>query len=82
MNDSNKLETAILLATAVRAAEVVPAAIALTERRTDHKYVTHCTYTGPGCAICGRQEGEHGPAETMLKETEKCLEANPGTMVG
>ena len=28
--------------------------------RTDHRYVTHSTYTGSGCAICGLPESLHG----------------------
>lgn len=27
--------------------------------RTDHKYLSHSTYTGRRCAICGRQEKIH-----------------------
>lgn len=26
-----------------------------------HEYVTHHTYTGPGCAICGQSEAYHRP---------------------
>jgi hypothetical protein len=26
---------------------------------TPHKFVTHHTYTGPGCAMCGRPEESH-----------------------
>jgi hypothetical protein len=27
---------------------------------TDHKFTTHKTYTGQGCAMCGKLEVEHG----------------------
>ena len=33
----------------------------LNEFRYDHKYTTHPTYTGLGCAICGRGEYWHDP---------------------
>lgn len=26
---------------------------------TEHKYTTHKTYTGPGCALCGRDQSAH-----------------------
>lgn len=25
----------------------------------NHRYTTHATYTGPGCAICGRPPADH-----------------------
>lgn len=31
----------------------------IAEKRTDHPFTKHHTYTGPGCAICGRPEEEH-----------------------
>jgi len=35
---------------------------------SEHKYVTHKTYTGPGCAMCGKSEVEHGqPAEVNYR---------------
>jgi len=27
--------------------------------RNDHEYVEHPTYTGPGCAMCGRLVTDH-----------------------
>lgn len=34
------------------------------KRRTDHGYIADPTYTGPGCAVCGRLESDHVIAET------------------
>ena len=41
--------------------------------RTDHRYVTHPTYTGPGCAICGRPERDHDEllAERIDRENKR-----------
>lgn len=33
------------------------------EKSLDHSYTTHPTYTGPGCAVCGREEAEHQQPE-------------------
>jgi len=36
---------------------------------SEHKYVTHKTYTGSGCAMCGKSEVEHGqPAEVNYRD--------------
>ncbi len=35
-----------------------------------HKYVTHHTYTGPGCAMCGRPESEHVAATGLAVRRE------------
>ena len=36
---------------------------------SEHKYVTHKTYTGPGCAMCGKSEVEHvQPAEVNYRD--------------
>lgn len=38
---------------------------------TEHSYVEHPTYAGPGCAICGRHFAEHNSAiftRTMTRE--------------
>ena len=35
------------------------------EPRTDHAYVTHHTYTGKGCATCGRPEEEHAEGKKV-----------------
>lgn len=29
---------------------------------SEHPYVEHRTYTGPGCAMCGKDRAAHGPA--------------------
>lgn len=37
---------------------------------TDHKYVEHPTYTGPGCAMCGKSMVEHNPMDLLEKVAE------------
>ena len=36
----------------------------------EHEYVTHATYSGPGCATCGQPEPGHKP------KVEKCIDKN------
>lgn len=62
---SNHLAREALAATSAGAdlLEKIPAPFAEPNpSRTDHRYTTHFTYTGSGCAMCGRPETEHAPA--------------------
>lgn len=27
----------------------------------NHQYIVHPSYTGPGCAVCGKPEDQHKP---------------------
>ena len=38
---------------------------------TNHPYTLHKTYTGEGCAMCGRVQEEHNPALGKLVNGEK-----------
>lgn len=37
--------------------------------KATHKYVEHRTYTGSGCAMCGRSEDHHTPLSASLKDS-------------
>ena len=39
----------------------------------NHPYTLHKTYTGEGCAMCGRVQEEHNPALGKLVNGEKIL---------